>query len=460
MGVIYDLMLHPSETSAVLEYKFWRQPLHRRNPASESAQLQRCYYFLDETSRSFAAVIKELSNELRDAVMLFYLVLRGLDTIEDDMTIPLERKLPLLRSFYEKLEQPGWTFTQNGKDEKDRQLLVEFDVVIAEYGHLMPAYRRTIADITKEMGSGMAHYAEADIIVDTLDDYDRYCHYVAGLVGEGLSRLFASSGLEDKCYADLTDLSNSMGLFLQKTNIMRDYREDLDDGRVFWPKVIWSRYAAEIGDLVRPESRAAALDCLSHMTCNALEHATDCLVYLSGLHNQAVFNFCAIPQVMAIATMALCFRNPAVFERNVKIRKGQACKMIMQSSNLHSVTAIFCKYSREIQRKNHPSDPNYLRIGELCGQIEAWTAARYGSSRQLPVISDGRRDDNGDRDALKLMLIVVIFWLTVSTIMLFAAQSMGARFDLAWEELITQLSRFRASATRPVADNAAYRVEL
>jgi farnesyl-diphosphate farnesyltransferase len=48
--------------------------------------------------------------------------------------------------------------------------------------------------------------------VITVEDYDEYCHYVAGLVGLGLSRLFHSSGLEE---FQPDDLSNSMGLFLQ-----------------------------------------------------------------------------------------------------------------------------------------------------------------------------------------------------------------------------------------------------
>ena len=112
-------------------------------------------------------------------------------------------------------------------------------------------------------------------------DYELYCHYVAGLVGIGLSQLFASSGrgscficthgcngrsllhpwvqrrgpallcppplamhalraapthpnptpppppppsgLESPEFSSLDDLSNQMGLFLQKTNIIRDY---------------------------------------------------------------------------------------------------------------------------------------------------------------------------------------------------------------------------------------------
>jgi len=49
----------------------------------------RCYELLDATSRSFAAVIQALDPELRPAICIFYLVLRGLDTVEDDMSIDL-----------------------------------------------------------------------------------------------------------------------------------------------------------------------------------------------------------------------------------------------------------------------------------------------------------------------------------------------------------------------------------
>lgn len=66
----------------------------------------------------------------------------------------------------------------------------------------------------------------------------QYCHYVAGLVGIGLSRLFSASELEDSIVGQDTDLANSMGLFLQKTNIIRDYLEDQMEGREFWPREV------------------------------------------------------------------------------------------------------------------------------------------------------------------------------------------------------------------------------
>lgn len=42
-------------------------------------------------------------------------------------------------------------------------------------------------------------------------------------------QLFASSQLESEEFADMEYLANHMGLFLQKTNIIRDYLEDINE---------------------------------------------------------------------------------------------------------------------------------------------------------------------------------------------------------------------------------------
>lgn len=353
--------------------KVWHNPLHERNPATEAPTLRRCFDFLDMTSRSFSSVIQELCPELCVSVSLFYLVLRGLDTIEDDMTIPFATKEPLLRDFDKVLDIIGWTFDGNGPNEKDRPLLVEFDVVIAEFAKIPKDHQDIIKDITRKMGNGMADYAgdeEHNLHgVKTVADYDLYCHYVAGLVGEGLTRLFINSGKANPVLLEKDDLSNSMGLFLQKTNIIRDYREDLDDGRAFWPKEIWTNHIENFADLAKPENEEAALNCISEMVLDALRHADDCLFYLAGLKEQSVFNFAAIPQVMAIATLALVFRNKDVFQKNVKITKGEACQMMVDVGNLRSVCGIFKKYLRVIHEKNTPKDPNFLKISVACGKV-------------------------------------------------------------------------------------------
>ncbi len=348
--------------------------VHERNEEKESLSLRTCFEYLDQTSRSFSSVIQELHPELLVPVALFYLILRGLDTIEDDMTIPLDTKDPLLRGFYKITEQEGWTFDGNGPDEKDRGLLVHFNVVIEEFLKVKPVYREIIKDITQKMGNGMADYAnnaEHNVNgVNTIKDYDLYCHYVAGLVGNGLTRLFVESGLANTALLDRPNLQESMGLFLQKTNIIRDIKEDFDDKRRFWPKEIWSKYVTNFEDLFKPENLDAALNCSSEMVLNSLSHADECLFYLAGIKEQSVFNFAAIPQSMAIATLEKVFRNPQIFKKNVKITKGSACEIMTQSTqNLKLVCEVFRRFTRKIHKRNTPRDPNFLKISIACGKV-------------------------------------------------------------------------------------------
>lgn len=271
-------------------------------------------------------------------------MLRGLDTIEDDMTIPDEIKQPILRSFHEKTVTPGWNYGGSGPDEKDRQLLVEYEVVVEELHRLTEAERSIIVDICKKMEVGMADYAHKAIneptgaYIDDIEEFDLYCHYVAGLVGEGLSRLFVATEKEAAPLANELVLSNSMGLLLQKTNILRDVREDIDQARFFWPRSVWEKHGfTHPAQLREIDRRKDAMWVLSAMTLDGLRHCVDSLDYLTLLKTQSVFNFCAIPAVMAIATLSLCFMNTAVFDRNIKIRKAQAVD-VRPSINLTSRT--------------------------------------------------------------------------------------------------------------------------
>ncbi|KAH0579769.1 hypothetical protein H2248_002606 [Termitomyces sp. 'cryptogamus'] len=335
------LLTHPNEFRTLVQFYFYHEQKRditsiKEHPTSgwDRESMRRCWAFLDQTSRSFSAVIKELDGDLARTICIFYLVLRGLDTIEDDMTIPDDIKQPILRSFHKHTVTPGWKYDGCGPNEKDRQLLVEYDVVVEELNRLDPSYRDVIVDITEKMETGMADYAHkaattGSIYLDTIAEYDLYCHYVAGLVGEGLSGIFSASRKEAPWIKDQLELSNSMGLLLQKTNIIRDYREDADEQRYFWPREIWGRKEygfSEMRDMYAPHARERAMWAQSGMIVDALRHTVDALDYLRLIKNQSVFNFCAIPASMAMATLELCFMNPVMFDRNIKIRKAEAAR--------------------------------------------------------------------------------------------------------------------------------------
>jgi farnesyl-diphosphate farnesyltransferase len=151
-----------------------------------------------------------------------------------------------------------------------------------------------------------------------------------------------------------------------------------------------------MGDLRDPSREKEALWALSEMTLDALRHATPALDYLCLLKCQSVFNFVAIPAVMAIATLERCFMNPDVLKKNVKIRKGEAIKvrcwgegsgapwitkgkltvvggvteqLMRLAVNPRDVAYCFLKYARLIHGKTSVHDPNFVKLSIACGKV-------------------------------------------------------------------------------------------
>ncbi|MEX1003605.1 MAG: squalene synthase [Crocinitomicaceae bacterium] len=316
--------------------------------AGESSDREFCYEALKKVSRSFAVVIQQLPAELQDPVCLFYLILRGLDTVEDDMNIPQDEKEKMLTSFAQRMNKEAFTLENVGDTQNYRDLMLHFDKVINEYYQLKPHYREVITDITNKMALGMNKYAHNTVI--TYRDWDDYCHYVAGLVGIGLSQLFLASGLEKNEKLQAEQLSNEMGLFLQKTNIIRDFAEDLEQDRVFWPEEAWKNEVKSLKELQEDEEKG--LKVLNDLIINALQHTPACMEYLQILENQKIFQFCAIPQLMAIATLKELYNNKAVLHKNVKIRKGKTAKYFMAVNTFEETKEEFVRILDTLSAKD------------------------------------------------------------------------------------------------------------
>lgn len=346
---------HPSEIKAMLKLKLASSD--KSGHVIFDTDLAYAYDTLDKVSRSFAAVIRQLPSELRDPVCIFYLVLRGLDSVEDDPDVEANYKTQLLLSFHEKMQNPNFKLPGIGDTPQYKELMGNFDKITRCFLNLDPSYQFVIADITQKMGEGMAKYA--DFKPDTIEDWDEYCYYVAGLVGIGLSALFSASGKEHYWLKNEEKLSNSMGLFLQKTNIIRDYFEDLPQGRMFWPQSVWTKYSSDFAWFAENTSHPSATHCLNELVTDALRHIPDCIEYLSLLKDEKNFKFCAIPQVMAMATLTKIYANPAIYTENVKIRKGLAASLMLNTHNLDDVLAYFNSCAKEIMWKANPADPNY-----------------------------------------------------------------------------------------------------
>nr|GEV00046.1 squalene synthase [Tanacetum cinerariifolium] len=94
------------------------------------------------------------------------------------------------------------------------------------------------------------------------------------------------------------------------------------------------------------------------MVTDALVHTEDCLKYMSDLRDPEIFKFCAIPQIMAIGTLTLCYNNIEVFRGVVKLRRGLTAKIIDRTNTMADVYGAFYDFSLWLRSKVNLKDPN------------------------------------------------------------------------------------------------------
>jgi phytoene synthase len=98
-----------------------------------------------------------------------------------------------------------------------------------------------------------------DVRIADFDELVVYCRHVAGSVGRLCLSIFGSSSTDPR-----TSLfADQLGIALQQTNILRDIREDLGNGRIYLPQDELDRFGVELrvdefGTLDDPAGRLAA----------------------------------------------------------------------------------------------------------------------------------------------------------------------------------------------------------
>ena len=73
----------------------------------------------------------------------------------------------------------------------------------------------------------------------------RYCHLVAGVVGEVAARIFGQS------QGATTQYAHKLGLALQLTNIIRDVGEDALRGRIYLPMSEMQHFAVKASEILK-----------------------------------------------------------------------------------------------------------------------------------------------------------------------------------------------------------------
>ena len=188
----------------------------------------------------------------------------------------------------------------------------------------------------------MADYAHesattGSIQIETVAEYDWYCHYAGRITVLAVAQIVSASGQESVSVDTNLELINSVGLFLQKSDIIRDYREDVDQQRYFWPHEFWGQEGYGFKEITEmhntdPDSLRHAMYVQSSMILDALRHVTDTLDGLRLVKNQTLFHVSPIIIVLSFVYLEFCFMNEEIFQRKTKMRKmvmAKVCEYVL-----------------------------------------------------------------------------------------------------------------------------------
>jgi farnesyl-diphosphate farnesyltransferase len=230
-----------------------------RSDAHEEAS--RHEHLLAGVSRTFAITIPQLPDGLREAVTNAYLLCRIADTIEDDPQLDAETKDAFHNAFLDAAEtgrgaeefaEALWPRLAPGTLKAEIELIRESHQVLRVTRRLLPGQRRAILRCLTIMSRGMGQFerSRSRSGLEDVAEYERYCYFVAGVVGEMLTELFCAHSPEIEARRDVLEArAVSFGLGLQMTNILKDVWDDYEHGVCWLPREVFERYGYDLGEL-------------------------------------------------------------------------------------------------------------------------------------------------------------------------------------------------------------------
>ncbi|KAL5858309.1 hypothetical protein ACOSQ3_005767 [Xanthoceras sorbifolium] len=407
MESLREILKYPEELYYLVKLKMALRGAEKHIPSQPHWAF--CYTMVYKFLRN-ALIFQQFETKIKDAVCVFYLVLRVLDTIEDDTGIPTEVKVPMLIDFSRHLNDINWHYSC-GTRNLDKIVVDEFHHVSTAFMELEKGHQETIVDFTKRMGAGMAKFICKEIA--TTDDYDEYCHYSAKLVEIGLFKLFNPSRKQDPI---MEKLCGSTFIFYQKRDMIEDYLEDINEipkPRIFWPRDIYSKYVDKIEDLKCEENSVKAVQCLNEMVTDALKHAGDCLNHLSTLNDDDALQFFGALAVKGMGTLVLCYNNIQVFKDKVRLRRGLAARLYEQTKTMSDIYNVFFEFASVMKSKVEMQDPNAMKtLSELNKVQEICRKSGLLNTRKFYIIKTEQGYNSYLMTVLSILPFIIFAYLS------------------------------------------------
>ena len=215
------------------------------NPSTDLAYQKA---ILSSVSRTFALTIPLLPSIIEKVVGNTYLLCRIVDTIEDAAELNPQTKQKLSQLFLDAVLEkvPVEFFVEpclealNHYGNQDELDLIAHTPTVLRILHTCSRDDRVaVSRCVSIMSEGMSYFhgKQTQAGLQNLQEFEKYCYVVAGVVGELLTTIFSKHSAEfAKRIHGHEDLAIAFGQALQMTNILKDSPEDRARG-VSWKPV-------------------------------------------------------------------------------------------------------------------------------------------------------------------------------------------------------------------------------
>ena len=295
---------------------------------------------LASVSRSFYLTLRVLPEGLRQPIGLAYLLARTSDTIADSLQSRVEERVQALRLFLEALEggaleplQQSLQVLEQGIARPEEKRLIQR--VPAMVHLLQQTEERDRADILwvlKIIVEGQAldirRFGREGEVVSLKDpaELDEYTYSVAGCVGAFWTRLcFRHLPRYARLPQDrMESLGITFGKGLQLVNILRDFQEDLRNGRCYLPD-------AGIGESTKSLPGKALDKTYAFWTEKAMEWLDAGRVYAAAIRPWRLRLALYLPWALGVRTIELLRETPAHrVEHRIKVSRFEVKKSVIK----------------------------------------------------------------------------------------------------------------------------------
>lgn len=301
---------------------------------------------LQGVSRTFALTIPQLPAGLYPVVSNAYLLCRIVDTIEDEPVLQSTKKNYFCQQFVAALEggrNPERFARQlvaalSKQTPAPEHALIRNAARVIQICRAFPTpQREALQACVRTMAGGMAQFQlrTEKAGLESLEDLDRYCYYVAGVVGQMLTRLFSlySPGVARRQEA-MMELAVSFGQGLQMTNILKDVWEDYRMGFCWLPGQIFAEEGFDVRELTNPLERSGFERGIQRLIGIAHGHLRNALAYtlLIPRDETGIRNFCLWAIGLAVLTLRKINNHLDYTDGNqVKISRRSVKATVMMS---------------------------------------------------------------------------------------------------------------------------------